>query len=349
MWAVLPPVPTFGSGDLDGDGFDDLVLDDGTSTAFWFGAADHRFAVVPLAEIRVVIVDPNLPRSVHGTEPLIGDFDGDGRADVLWSPRADSSVDNGQLWLSTPERGRFEGRRATPVYHDARAQPHVADFDGDGADDVIWYRADTGWGLLQYVRADGRVDNYPTTFDRGLSLEVGDFDGNGTDDLAWYDAATGLGSFWFFERGGAITAGLLRPGPGFKIAAGRFDADAAVDLLWYGPGELPDVVWYGTADRRFSGAFLPASVGGDFHPVVGDFDGDDRADVYWWGRGRAADAVWLFRPTGVYGVVGTMGDAAGYRLLDVDGDGADDVLWTGLSANGATSPWAVWWLTSAPR
>lgn len=353
LWAVLPPVPTFGSGDFDGDGLTDLVLDDGSNTVFWFGAANHQLVAIPLTEIRVMVMDANLPRSVVGTEPLVGDFNADGRADVLWSPRSDtgtdSTSDNGQLWLSTTERGRFEGRRATPARHDPRAHPHVADFDGDGGDDVLWYRADTGWGLLQYVHPDGRVDNYPTTFDRGLQLEVGDFDSNSTGDLAWYNAATGRGAFWFFELGGAIGARVLQPGPGFRLASGRFDLDLADDLLWYGPGVLPDVLWYGTGDRGFRGSLLPQAVGGDFHPVIGDFDGDRYDDIYWWARGRQVDYIWLMRPGGVFGVQGTMGDAAGYRVADVDGDGADDVLWTGLAANGAASTWAVWWLTSAAR
>lgn len=73
------------------------------------------------------------PSAPAGAVRVVGDFDGDGRDDVLWY-RAGTAAD--LLWRSTAS-----GFTTTAVAMDEVAEPSVGDFDGDGRDDVLWYQS----------------------------------------------------------------------------------------------------------------------------------------------------------------------------------------------------------------
>ena len=64
--------------------------------------------------------------------PVLGDFDGDGRGDLLWY--GPGSQDD-HLWLGRASRN-FAG---VPVTVRGHYLPLGGDFDGDGRADVLWY------------------------------------------------------------------------------------------------------------------------------------------------------------------------------------------------------------------
>src|SRR5829696_8565332 len=66
------------------------------------------------------------------TVPVLGDFDGDGRGDLLWY--GPGAADD-HLWLGRPSRS-FVG---VPVTVRGHYLPLGGDFDGDGRADVLWY------------------------------------------------------------------------------------------------------------------------------------------------------------------------------------------------------------------
>ncbi len=342
--------PVYGSGDLNGDGADDLLLLRNGALWFWYGSPTQTPTVVALSAVRVVRAG-TMQQALAGAEPVIGDFDGDGIDDVLWASTAGSPVDNGQIWYGTKTIGEFRGAPAAGTTHDGSAYWTVGDFDADGGDDVVWYNERTGDLLLQLLDGGAQgvqVRAYPDRLAPGLRLLHGDFDGNRATDLLYYDARSGRGAVWFFEAGGAIRGREIEPGAGYRPAAGDFDGDGRIDVMWYGPLEQLDAYWFGTADRQFRGAPM-ASQGGTWYPLVADFDGDHRDDVFWWDAGPQPDVLALTRPGGAYPIAQSLGAVSQIVLPDFDGDGAADVLFTGVyDADNHPTTWSVWWFTSHP-
>jgi hypothetical protein len=134
--------------------------------------------------------------------PAVGDFDGDGRADIMWQgvsnlPAGFQDIED-VLWLSRsrPTQLAFD---VVPKTVGWSYRPFVGDFDGDGIDDIFWQRS---WGLtsegavewsaapsfLWYFDDMGGHEAKVFALDGDYSPYVGDFDADGCHDVAWFDS-----------------------------------------------------------------------------------------------------------------------------------------------------------------
>jgi hypothetical protein len=164
-------------GDFNGDGRDDILWrnDDGRFTD-WLGTANGSWS--PNAA--------NLLDSVSTDWKIVGtgDFNGDGHDDIMWR-NVDGRITN---WLGT-DAGAFTDN-VTNAYNGVALDWHVAgiaDFNGDGRDDILWRNTDgriTDW--LSTTNG-GYAPNSSHFYDRVSTdwhvVEVGDFNGDGNDDI----------------------------------------------------------------------------------------------------------------------------------------------------------------------
>jgi SpoIID/LytB domain protein len=217
----------------------------------------------------------------------------------------------------------------------AAAQPLVGDWDGDGKDQVGWFRA--GQVALQMTGPGG---GWIKRFGYGAAGDVavvGDWDGDGDDDLGVYRAGRWL-----------LRTGLTGGAPTRTIVFGRA-GDRPVVGSWTGKrvglGLVRGRTWLlrrtltsGVAQVRFGFGRV-----GDV-PVVGSWDGSARAGI-----GVERDGRWLLRnrrSAGPAGVLVTFGQAADRPVVgDWDGDGTATpavvrgqafVLRAGLAADAGT-------------
>ncbi len=195
---AVVPVDTVRN-DFNGDGRSDVLWrNDNGQMSNWLGTANGGW------QVNDSNAGMTIPVSWHivGT----GDFNGDGRDDILWRN------DNGLLsnWLANANGG------FTP--NDANAHIGVptswqvagtGDFNGDGRDDVLWRNDNgqlsnwlgtaTGGWQLNDVNAAATV---PTNWH---VVGTGDFNGDGRADILWRNDA-GEVSNWLGTTAGGFTA-----------------------------------------------------------------------------------------------------------------------------------------------
>lgn len=219
-----------GTGDFDGDGIVD-VLWRNTSGALsnWLGRDDGGFQRNDAAALTQVPTDWN----VVGT----GDFNGDGRADILW--RRDSGTLSD--WLGTATGGfAVNDTNALAEVPTSWKVAGTGDFNGDGLSDILW-RND-----------DGRVSNWLGKANGGFTVNdgaagasvaiswtvagTGDFNGDGFCDIAWRNSNGAL-SNWLGTATGGFTPNdanaLAQVATSWTVVAtGDYNGDGIDDILW---------------------------------------------------------------------------------------------------------------------
>jgi uncharacterized protein YkwD len=271
---------------------------------------------------------PPAPRAV-----LTGDFNGDGRDDLLtynpgstgdelWFGRSDGSMSKQAVSVNgtfRPVAGDFDGDHRTDIlwYAPGTAAdylwewdgdswvsrsypingsyvPLVGDFDGDHVSDLLWYAPGLAADFYWYGSTSGSFTSVPTTINGKYTPTVGDLDGNGGDDLFWYAAGSAKDFVWYSVlRRGAFTSVATTVNGSYWVFTGDFDGSGTEDLFWYAPGTGQDSVWY-TNHTRGSYASSARTVNGAYLPGAGDFNGNGADDVVWFSPNSASgDAVWL--------------------------------------------------------
>jgi hypothetical protein len=130
----------------------------------------------------------------------VGDFDGDGKSDVLWH---NSTTGSNSIWLMNGATISGGATAFATVADLNWSIAGVGDFDGDGKSDILWHNSTTGsnsiW-LMNGTTISGGATAFATVADlnRGIA-GVGDFDGDGKSDVLWRNRATGEISIWLMN------------------------------------------------------------------------------------------------------------------------------------------------------
>jgi hypothetical protein len=147
----------------------------------------------------------------------VGDWDGDGIADLVWHHQADGRV---ALWLmngTTQRSGTLFSPSAVP---DVGWQiAGTGDFNRDGHRDLLWQHVDgrlAVWLMNGITRMDGLPLIPSMVTDTGWRVRgVGDVNGDGHVDLIWQHQGSGALSTWLMH--------------GLRMVAGPSLTPAAVD------------------------------------------------------------------------------------------------------------------------
>jgi hypothetical protein len=279
----------YGSGDFDGDGTSDLVwstVNDTGASVIWLMNADGT-----------VRSNTALPVGASGWRIYgVGDFDGDGKSDLVWR-RANDTLE-ARLWLmdgSTPKAdiGLPNATTGWRIYG-------VADFDGDGISDLVWRRADdTGAANIWLLNA-GTVKASQLMPAGGSGWRIygtGDFNGDGRADLVWRRTNDSAEARIWLQKDGTLIGDQALPagGTGWRIyGVGDFNADGRPDLVWRRANDTGEArIWL--LNGRTLVADRPLAAGGSGWRIYAarDFDGNKRADIVWRRTGDTGEArIW---------------------------------------------------------
>ncbi|QBR91004.1 M23 family metallopeptidase [Nocardioides euryhalodurans] len=153
-------------------------------------------------------------------QPVVGDWDGDGRSDV---------------GVRTPATRTFTLRTAAGTSRVVLGYQHdlpiAGDWDGDGIDDVGVRRARSNRFVMRMADGTttgvqlGDVDDLPVT---------GDWDGDGVTDLGVYDQASATFTLRITDEDGLVwTASVPFGQPGDLPVTGDWDANLKTDVgVW---------------------------------------------------------------------------------------------------------------------
>ena len=260
---------------------------------------------------------------------LRGDFNGDGKGDIVWRNRV---TGNNVIWRSGMASQQLP---ITPVADLNWSIVGVGDFNGDGRSDLMWRNGANGQNVIWPSATSSLQQRLATLAPNWALAGVGDFDGDGKSDLLWRDDATGQNTIW--RSGNAATAIATGSAPTAwrVVGIGDFNADQRSDILWRNSVTGQNGVW--RSGSSASSMALTPVVNLAWRVVgVGDFDGDGVSDILWHSGATGQTTYWKSGNGTQNQVLFTVADLrwVPQGVGDFDNDGKDDVLWRNFATGG---------------
>jgi len=292
---------------------------------------------------------PGGPAVRFGSGLSIGDVNGDGRPDLVFSNASGDGRARPALYLNKGDMAFGEVAPALP-FQGAGMAAALGDFDNDGDADLFLTRL--GGTALYENDGQGRFKDITTKAHASVSgfpvgASWGDIDHDGDLDLfvgrlGRPGKQEGASPVLLLNRGNGTfadgTAAMKIAGPA-QGAVGAvfadFDADRDIDLVLSSAGGQDTLL-----DNRRDKGFAPrgkdaglASKGAGRGLAAGDVDGDGLADLVFASGGREALRLYLNGPTRLFTVREIPNPAGasafGVVLFDADNDGDLDLFAAG--------------------
>jgi hypothetical protein len=224
-------------GDFNGDAKHDMLCHDLNTGAMWVALAD------PSGHFSGTSWEAGPGFCNHdGAELYIGDFNADGRDDMLCHDR-----NSGEKWVAlTSLQGQFQGTTwSAPLgfcNHDG-AELHIGDFNGDHRDDMLCHDRNDGHKWIALASPTGTFSgstwDAPMAFcnHAGAQLLIGDFNGDLISDLLCHDQKNGDKWLAFGTPRGEIASPSWSGAmgwcnhPGAALYVGSFNTDMRADML----------------------------------------------------------------------------------------------------------------------
>lgn len=278
------------SGDINGDGRDDLVVFNRNACDIWVTKAVSGGGFGPASQWHEQF-------GCGEQIPLVGDFNADGRADVAALDRSTVCDVYVAVSIGTDFIGTYKWSDHFACGTDI---PAVGDVNGDGYDDLVTFtRGSTcdvyvalshGFGFdsqLKWHDMFGCWNEIPAT---------GDFNGDGRDDIAAFGPNFPGPVYVATSTGSGFVGTGVKWHNGFSFqstvpAVGDFNADGRDDIIFFTRGDNCDVFVSTSTGSSFGTATKwheMFSCGNEI-PGVGDFNADGRDDVVTYTRGSTCD------------------------------------------------------------
>jgi hypothetical protein len=199
-----------------------------------------------------------------------GDFNGDGKADILWQQ------DNGlpAIWLMDGTNMIGGGAAGTINPGPTWQVKSTGDFNGDGKADILWQQ-DNGLPAIWLMDgtnmigggAAGPLDPGP----QWHAIGAADFNADGRSDILWQHD-NGQPAVWLMNGlsliGGGEVVGPGNPGMAWHAkGASDVNADGRADILWQHDSG-PPAIWLMDGASLIGGGMVgPGGIGPDWQLI----------------------------------------------------------------------------------
>jgi len=287
QWATGQGIGTSGLwiGDFNGDGMDDKINLSGPDGGSWYIALSTGNSFESS--------ESNWGPNLHpGSSYYIGDFNGDGYADILYK-------------LSTGELRFSQGNGSSSFYPSVQWYGSinstvnlVGDFNGDGADDFLSYNGMGTYLVYTSNKSGFNSGSSWLTYMGNVNLFAGDFNGDGLTDIANLNSGNWKVAFSHGTYFSSYTSSWGVPSGASSFYIGDFNADSKSDRFnYYGNGVWDVSISTGSGFESPADTITGQGIGASGF-YFGDFNGDgycDKASYFsfgeWWVATRNTDNI----------------------------------------------------------
>ena len=200
------------------------------------------------------------------------DFNGDGKADILW--KKDKYYSLWYMNANGKHKYKYIGKKYTPF-----EVVGIADFNGDGKADILWKK--DKYYSLWYMNANGK-HTYKYIGKKSASYEVAsvaDFNGDGKADILWKKDK--YYSLWYMNANGKHKYKYIgkKYAPFDVASVADFNGDGKADILW--KKDKYYSLWYMNANGKHKYKYIGKKYSPYEVASVADFNGDGKADILW--------------------------------------------------------------------
>ena len=270
---------------------------------------------------------PPIPTQIDGG--FHGDFDGNGRSDLLFR------TDAGQVaaWQLS-STGQLASARALGT---VSADWHIegfGDFDSNGRSDIL-FRNDDGSIATWTTDAAGNLATAKLIGTAATSWHIagiGDFDGNGRSDILFRNDDGSIAA-WQTDSSGQLSSAQLLGSAASSfhvVGIGDFDGNGRSDILFRNEdGSI--AAWQTDAAGHLASTQLLGSTSTSFHVTgLGDLEGNGRTDILFQNDDGSV-GVWQTNAGGQLSSAQLLGTTdPSFHMEgtgDFNGDGRSDILW----------------------
>jgi Matrixin len=260
-----------------------------------------------------------------------GDFNADGKQDILWR---DTQTGEVRIWNMNGSTISSNGSVAA-----VGLDWHIigiGDFDGSGFSDIVWENASDGSFAIWTMRGDSAVSHqYPSPGYQWSIAGVTDLDHNGLADILWRNVVTGEVRAWLSTSPFNFSSEFI------GIASLDWNLVGTADL--FGDG-FPELIWrnQNTGEVRawrLSGDVIIANVSLGFASPdweivgFGDFTGAGVQDILWRNTVDGSVDAWIMNGFTIVAQWFPGAVSLDWQIRatpDTNGNGVDGILWSNV-------------------
>jgi kumamolisin len=261
-----------------------------------------------------------------------GDFNGDGKQDILWRNTQTGEVD---IWFISG--ASVVSQAYVGILGLEWKIAGIADFNGDGVSDIVWQNTVTGsFGIWIMHGSSYMGYGFASQGSQWSIAGVADLDHTGFADILWRNVESGDLVVWKSSPGLNFSSSYIGTASLDWRLAGAADlfGNGQMALIWRSLSSGEVVAWQlsnnsVSAESSLGVVPLDWTIAG-----TGNFNGDGHQDILWYSHSNGSVVAWMmngFAVSPTWISQGSMSQDWQIRATpDVMGNGLNSILWSNI-------------------